>query len=323
METANLCSRKGSVSAEANERCRPWAMFSQILRSRSAKEIEDSLIVGTSRTTPALIEIQTTCPTPWLFSKLLVFCGAIFLGLMTGYFGFHNEALLPGLILIGTLSVPVVMTILFFEFNSPKNVSLYRVAIFFSVGGLLSVLFSILGGDVGHLHWCGPWSAGVTEEVAKVIALILVGRGTRYKYMLNGMLFGAAVGAGFCSIERAGLALRALQANGVSAMLESIALSAVFTPLTHVAWTAMTGAALWSAKKTDLAPGFACMAEPRFQKVLLLAILLHTSWNLYCPEPPFQPKEIMLGAAAWVAGCGIGPRWILLVSGGAGPSSIP
>src|SRR5262249_60599294 len=46
------------------------------------------------------------------------------------------------------------------------------------------------------------------EDLAKLIALVLIVRGRRYKYILNGMLFGAAIGAGFACFETAGYAYR-------------------------------------------------------------------------------------------------------------------
>ena len=45
--------------------------------------------------------------------------------------------------------------------------------------------------------------AGVVEEVAKLLTVVVVMRSTRYKYILNGILFGATVGAGFAAFETA------------------------------------------------------------------------------------------------------------------------
>ena len=273
-------------------------MFSQTFQRRKAEEVEEYLIVGTPRTTPPVAELQTGWPKPWLFARFLVFFGLLYLGFAFGYLNYQNESLIPGLILMGTFAVPLATLILFFELNTPRNVSLYRLTVLLCLGGVVSLLLSIFGYGVMGLNGLGSWSAGIIEELAKLAALILIVRGPRYKYILNGMLFGAAVGAGFGSFESAGVALHILAHDGAHSMIENIALRGVLAPLMHVAWTAMVGAALWRAKK-DRALTLASLAEPRFYRVLLLAILLHILWNVPCPEPPFQPKEFLLGAAAW------------------------
>jgi RsiW-degrading membrane proteinase PrsW (M82 family) len=273
-------------------------MFSQTFQRRTVAEMEDYLAVGTPRTTPPLADVHTGWPKPWLFARFLGLFILISLGFGFGYLYYHNEALIPGFVLVGTFAVPVATLTLFFELNTPRNISLYRVAILLSLGGLVSMLISLIGYDVGGLDYLGSCSAGIIEELAKLAALLLITRGSRYKYMLNGMLFGAAVGAGFGSFESAGFALYILAHHGPHSMLENVALRGMLAPLMHVPWTAMVGAALWRAKQARPAT-LAALAEPQFLRVLLLAMLLHIFWNVPCPEPPFHPKEFLLGAAAW------------------------
>src|SRR5262249_46213920 len=63
---------------------------------------------------------------------------------------------------------------------------------------------SFIGFDVANLNWLGASQAGIVEETGKLLAVVLVVRNTKYKYMLNGMVFGAAIGAGFAAFETAG-----------------------------------------------------------------------------------------------------------------------
>ena len=273
-------------------------MFSQTFQRRTAAEMEDYLIVGTQRTTPQLFELETGWPKPWLFARFLLFFGLIHLGFSLGYLKFHNEALLPGLILMGTFAAPLATLTLFFELNTPRNVSVYRLVILLSLGGLVSMLLSLVGYSISGLDWLGSCNAGIIEEVGKLGALILIAQAPRYRFILNGMLFGAAVGAGFGAFESAGVALHILAHNGAPPMLADIALRGMLAPLTHVAWTAMVGAALWRAKKGTTITR-STLAEPQFFKVFLLAVLLHMLWNAPIPQPPFHPKEFLLGVAAW------------------------
>jgi len=55
-------------------------MFFQTFRRRTPEEVEDYLIVGTARTTPPLAEVPPGFPKPWLFTRVLLFFGLIYLG---------------------------------------------------------------------------------------------------------------------------------------------------------------------------------------------------------------------------------------------------
>jgi protease PrsW len=272
-------------------------MFSETFQHRTVAEMENYLIVGTSRTTPPITEVQTGWPKPWLFARFLVFFGLIYFGFAFAYQHFRNPNLIPGLILMGAFAAPIATLILFFELNTPRNVSIYRLVILLSLGGIASLFISLIGYDVARLDWLGASSAGIIEELGKLAALILIVRSARYKYILNGMLFGAAVGAGFAAFESAGKALSILVRDGSHMMMENIALRGMLAPLMHVAWTAIVGAALWRVKH-DRPITLSTLLAPRFYRVLLFAMFLHMFWNVPW-EPPFFLKEIVLGAAAW------------------------
>ena len=81
-------------------------------------------------------------------------------------------------------------------------------------------------------------SAGLIEETGKAAALFLVINKTKYRSTLNGLLFGAAVGAGFSAFESAGYALVTGMTAGQAAMLETITVRGVLSMLgLHIVWT--------------------------------------------------------------------------------------
>lgn len=270
-------------------------MFSETFRSRSVQEMEEYLIVGTQKTTPKITEVETGWPKPWLFMRFLLLLVVIYTGILGAYEQFRNPNLIPGLIIMGSAAMPLATLILFFELNTPRNVSIYRVLVLMGLGGMASLAISLIGYDLTRLNWLGASSAGIVEELGKLAALVLFVRGGRYKYILNGMLFGAAVGTGFACFESSGYAFQYLPYLGT--MLHVIWLRGLLAPLMHVAWTAMVGAALWRAKGDHpITPEL--FVDSRFYPVLLFAMALHMLWN--CPiNPPFHIKEIVLGAAAW------------------------
>lgn len=283
-------------------------MFSETFKKRPAAETEEYLIVGTPKTTPKIADVETGWPKPWLFARFLLIFGGLYFGFVLTFKAFQNPNLTPGLILMGCATVPLATLILFFELNTPRNISLYRLMVLVGFGGILSMCISLIGYNLGNLNWLGASSAGIIEELGKLATLIIIVRTARYKYILNGMLFGAAVGTGFAIFESAGYAFRGLLDDfrtygygqyGLEnqVMMYNIALRGMLAPLMHIAWTAMVGAALWRTKQ-DQPIKAAHLADPKFYRILIVAMLLHMFWNSPL-QIPFFVKEIALGAVAW------------------------
>ena len=285
------------VGTEKLEKFSLGEIFSETFQKRSVAEMEEYFIVGTERTTPKIADVQTGWPKPWLFMRLLLFFVVVYAGFVVAYEQFGNTNLIPGLILMGAFAMPLTTLILFFELNTPRNVSIYRLLVLVGLGGIASLAISLIGYNLGHLDWLGASGAGIIEELGKLAALVLIVRGARYKYILNGMLFGAAVGAGFAAFESAGYAFQNIIGDGPRAMLDNIWLRGLLAPMGHVTWTAMVGAALWRVKGREPIT-LEVFLNPKFYRVLFLAMGLHMLWN--CPlNPPFYLKELVLGAVGW------------------------
>jgi RsiW-degrading membrane proteinase PrsW (M82 family) len=120
----------------------------------------------------------------------------------------------------------------------------------------------------------------------------------RYPYALNGLLFGAAVGAGFAAFETAGYALEAGLAQGADGMMESMKLRGALAPFMHVAWTAMVGWAYWRQRALGMKMG-EIVTSPGFLKIFAAAVVIHALWNTP-QEGPFMLKFILLGIVAWI-----------------------
>src|SRR5205823_6447989 len=140
------------------------------------------------------------------FTRVLLFVAVVYFGFSFMMDQFLNKNLVPGLIMMGSLAVPLATVFLFFELNSPRNVSFHEVLMLVCFGGVVSLFVSLIGFNISHLDWLGASSAGIVEEIGKLLAVAIIVRKAKYKYILNGMLFGAAVGAGFAAFESAGYA---------------------------------------------------------------------------------------------------------------------
>jgi RsiW-degrading membrane proteinase PrsW (M82 family) len=200
---------------------------------------------------------------------------------------------------MGSLAVPFATLILFFELNTPRNVSFRQVLTLFFLGGVVSLFVSLVGFSVTDLSWLGASSAGIVEETGKLATVVLIARGTRHRYVLNGLLFGAAVGAGFAVFESAGYALNdALFATGSLEQTTGLILRrALLSPFGHVAWTAIAAGALWRVKgERPFALGM--LADPKFLRAFSIPVGLHMIWNSPLPSPLFL-KHLVLGAVGW------------------------
>jgi RsiW-degrading membrane proteinase PrsW (M82 family) len=275
-------------------------MFSEVFRSRSDEHVEEHFTVGTPSTTPPLSAVDTTWPKPWVFFKTFTFSVLVYVCFVFAVKEFHNPKLLPGLIMTGTFLIPVSLLIFFFEMNVLRNVSLYQVVKLVMLGGIMSLILSLFlfqWTDLGT--WLGAMSAGIVEEVGKAAALLLVINKTKYRWTLNGLLFGAAVGTGFSAFESAGYALLTGLSYGQEAMLQVITLRGLLSMLgLHVVWTSMVGAALWRARG-DQVFSIEILKDPKFVRIFILAMSLHMAWNAPF-NLPFFFKYIILGFVAWV-----------------------
>jgi RsiW-degrading membrane proteinase PrsW (M82 family) len=274
------------------------SMFSEAFKHHSGDEIDEYFVVGTAGTTPPISQVATGWPKPWFFVRVLMFVSLIYAGFAVAVNQFENPKLIPGLIIMGSLAVPIAIVFLFFEWNTPRNVPLHRVLMLVVSGGVVSLAVSLFGFQVAGMDWLGASRAGIVEEIGKLIAVILLVRQARYKYILNGLLAGAAVGAGFAIFESAGYAFEELLKRGtVDALTTSIYVRALFSPFGHVAYTAIAAGALWRVKGGQRI-SFHHLTDPSFLKAFLIPVALHMIWNSPF-QAPFLLKQVAVGVTAW------------------------
>ncbi len=276
------------------------ALLSQVFSRHSEGEIEEYFTVGTLKTTPPLAEVDTSWPKPWLFFRLFAGALIVYLALLMAYNQYDNLNLVPGLIFVGSFGVPSALIVFFLEMNVRRNVSLYQVMKLVFAGGVLGLvsallLYQISGGL--KLTWLGGALAGPVEESAKLVAVLLILHSMRHRYVLNGLVFGAAIGAGFAAFESMGYALRA-GLDDTEAMKSVIILRGLLTPFGHIVWTGMSVAALWKVMGSAKFE-WAMLKDMRFLRVFLIAVGCHAVWDLPI-DLPFYAKYAVLGIVAWI-----------------------
>jgi len=273
-------------------------------RATNAEEMEETFAVGTPSTTPPLSAVEDGWPTPRVFWRVLLGAIGTYVLLRIGITEFKNPNFFPGLVVIGSFVVPLAVVILFFELNTPRNVSVYQVGKLLLLGGALSliltsVLLKILPGS-GAGSLLPAMLTGVLEETGKALALLIVVGNLRYRWQLNGLLFGAAVGAGFAGFESAGYAFNL--ASSVDEALSMINLRGILAPGGHVIWTAMIGSAIWKVKG-DKPFQFGMLFSPVVIRRWVIAVVLHGLWDTAIR--PHWIKWVVLSIAGWYIVLGI------------------
>ncbi len=287
--------------------------LSQTLSSHSWEEFEAKLSVGTERTTPALHAAMTAFPKPWIFVKVLTGSLLTYLLLLAllSHYQLSATNLIPALIFTGCFAIPIAVLTLFFEINTTENVSLVFVSKLVLIGGALSFLFTFLLFDYFPIleKLYGAASAGFIEEIAKFTAVLILGRQlikSRHPYILNGILYGAAVGTGFAGFESAGYALRAgLESNSFKALNDLIILRGILSPFMHITWTAIAAGAFWIAyaKTKDFSK---TIVSGRFLSLFAISVGIHFLWNfplietLNLPKSLDYAKLLLLGMLSWM-----------------------
>lgn len=142
---------------------------------------------------------------------------------------------------------------------------------------------------------------GIVEEVGKLIIVAFFIKSMKPKYILNGLLIGAAIGAGFATFESAGYALRfALNGGGLQGMLDVIYLRGILAAGGHIVWAAISGAAICLVTKNKSFE-FSDLSSQEFLKLFAVPAILHSIWDMpiyLLSEIYFIP--IALTIIAWV-----------------------
>jgi RsiW-degrading membrane proteinase PrsW (M82 family) len=275
--------------------------FSESFKRHSVEEVEQMLIVGTSTTSPAVNSSMSVMPNPWLFFWVFTRALIVYLILLFSWNYFKEINVLPGLMFVGSFVIPFSVLILFFELNTPKNISIFKVIQLTFIGGVISILITFfLYSAFPNIVILGAPSAGIIEEVAKLTGLIVIlnaANEDRYPYRLNGLLLGAAVGTGFAAFESAGYALQSFSEVNRT-MLDSIHLRALLSPFAHIAWTAIAASAYWIARKTHHGV-FETITSWQFLKLFFISVSLHMIWNMNFTGP-YLIKYWFLGFVSWV-----------------------
>src|ERR1700682_2161255 len=167
----------------------------------------------------------------------------------------HNIILLPTIVLIGSFVVPVTAVVWYLDHDPSPALSPRRVLAAFILAGVFGVLGpSLLEYWLVSVGFLGSLEVGLIEEAVKGVFIVVVALGIRPFHVRDGMVLGATVGFGFAALESSGYALASLfvvQGGQLYLSLTSVVITelirGVRSPFGHGMWSAILGAAIFSA----------------------------------------------------------------------------
>jgi len=208
----------------------------------------------------------------WAVLLLFMGLGASYGGEWMSYMGFT----------LAGYAAPVLLLVWMVRGDRYEREPTALVAYCFGWGAFIGVAAGVLNAVV-TAPLLGMAGAGFIEEPLKALGVYLVARsrhGNEFNDHLDGMVYGAAAGAGFAGLENFWYLYEMIVTHSFPA-LQAVLLRSI-TAFMHIAWTAMAGRSLGIAKALkgrvqlgDLAPG------------VLVAALIHMAWNTVHPYIAF------------------------------------
>lgn len=243
-------------------------LFEGVFRRRSREEFENTVTQGMFRN--KMNHTTIGIEAPWLYMRVFFFL-LICLGI--SLFG----SPIPFVIFGGLISA-VPLLVFLFETNFARNLSIIDVTKIFIIGGLCSILLTLLLRPVSESEAVSIiLFAPVFEEIAKAIITIIFVSRIKPTNMITGMLIGFSVGAGFSFFENLDYAL-ILSSDTIDMLAIIIERTVVDFVMGHHYWAGIFGS-IYVLFKKETRFNFKDLFQWRNGLALLFTTSLHAMWN--------------------------------------------
>jgi RsiW-degrading membrane proteinase PrsW (M82 family) len=196
--------------------------------------------------------------------------------------GVLSAPLLIGLVVtLGSALMPITFLVFCWDQDFLADMPVHVVALTFISGAFLGLGLALAVEVlvVSDRNLLAALEVAVIEETAKALAVFWFLRNKRLHNEIDGLILGAAAGAGFAILETIGYALTALRGGfgdggGIGAMNTVLLLRGLLAIFGHVTWTAIVVAAIWRERgqSTFRLNGSVLLA-------FAIAVGLHTLWD--------------------------------------------
>jgi RsiW-degrading membrane proteinase PrsW (M82 family) len=216
----------------------------------------------------------------WTWLRFLIGGILLFILLERAYFATNSISYLPSLLLVGSFTAPIAFCVFLYSRAKAPDVPVVTLGLCVLWGGVLG---TILAGRLEYDAWrhlgAMPTIAiGISEEIAKMIvpAYLLIRWRRTFLSEFDGIILGAASGAGFAALETMGYGLFILLATqgNVTSTVQLLLFRGLLAPAAHIAWSGLLGGATWYALHRE--------GPHRFRRLLLTflaVVILHALWD--------------------------------------------
>lgn len=184
-----------------------------------------------------------------------------------------NPHLFPTMILLGNFLVPITFVTFLYERQHLSSITFPQLMLCLFYGGVLGIstagfveplllghaTLNFLATPSATISFPTALKVGLIEELAKILAVVLIARKIRHTSQLDGLLIGAAVGMGFAALESAGYSFSIFldvfakggtqpftqEAIAIFVTVVATAIRNLMTPFGHAVWTAILAAVLF------------------------------------------------------------------------------
>ena len=270
-------------------------VFSDVFKKHQKSDGEKLFLAGTSTTTPSETMMLQEWRKPWVFMRVLAVGLLLFLLLCIMESMGYGMFTLVLQVLTGAAIIPLAVLLFYWEMNIPRNIPLYQILFVILIGGALSLIFTILLNEAFASDNAPAQYAAFVEEPAKLAAVCIFLHKPKYRYTLNGILIGGAIGCGFAIIETTGYYL------GYGG--DTLLVRGILAPGGHVLYAALYAGALAGIKKSERlrAKHF---ANIKFSGFFAAAVILHfinndSSIQIFLIPAIGDVKYLILLAVGW------------------------
>jgi RsiW-degrading membrane proteinase PrsW (M82 family) len=214
----------------------------------------------------------------WSWLKILISGLILFFILEKALVSTGNPNFVPSLLMVGTFTIPLAFCVLLYTRRRQPVVPWLTLGLCLLWGGVLGTVVAgwLEYSTVQHLGGLPTLAIGIIEELAKLIVPLYFLLRKEYQSESDGIMIGAAAGAGFAALESMGYGLVALLLShgNVTAAVQVLLFRGIMAPAAHIAWTGLLSGALWHAKNHS-GPGKLRL----FIYTFLGVVLLHALWD--------------------------------------------
>ncbi|MDE6597672.1 MAG: PrsW family intramembrane metalloprotease [Clostridia bacterium] len=254
------------------ERAKITYFFKETFRAHSKAEYKEIFTRGLNEDNSGV-----SGAFPWLyvrafFALLILFTVNTFVLRLT-----NNALYVPSVTFLGGITFTVPFIILLYELYPKRDLSLFFLIAVLVIGGTVSGFLAQLGYTfIPKVNdWISAVTAGVVEEVCKLIPALVVIAVIKQKNPYACFLIAATVGAGFSVIEDMGYIFyfsdNSSYHSDVSTIVTLFADRGLSSFCSHVLWTGAIGWAYSYIKKP--------FKSIRFFLMIFLSISLHICWD--------------------------------------------